>query len=162
MSRQRMRARFDGMHSRCYDPSNDRFTRYGGRGIYVCQRWHSFDAYYADMGDPPGPNYSVDRIDNDGPYAPENCRWATSSQQARNRRDTHKITVDGVTQSLTGWSESSGIPRTAIRKRLKLGWPEKDAVTIPITTCGYRRKFHKNKFKGEEISRIPAQLGEKE
>lgn len=162
MSRQSMRARFDSMHSRCYDPKSDRFYRYGARGIYVCDRWHDFNTYYADMGDPPDPGYSIDRIDNDGPYSPENCRWATGSQQARNRKDTHKITVDGVTQSLTGWAESSGIPRTAIQRRLQRGWSERDAVTLPITTVGFRRKFHRDNFKGWQIKRIAAHRAENE
>lgn len=76
------------MRSRCASPGNASFRLYGGRGITVCERWMSFENFFADMGKKPSRRHSLDRIDSDGNYAPENCRWATSAAQQQNRRDS--------------------------------------------------------------------------
>ena len=77
------------MINRCYSKTHKKYKDYGGRGIRVCDRWlKKFDRFYADMGDPPGPGYSIDRINVDGNYEPRNCRWATHKQQANNRRNS--------------------------------------------------------------------------
>jgi hypothetical protein len=82
------------MFKRCYDPRHKGFKNYGGRGITVCKRWHTFANFLADMGERPHPKLTLERNDNDGHYGPDNCRWATRSEQARNRRN--KLTVAHV------------------------------------------------------------------
>jgi hypothetical protein len=78
---------WNAMKQRCHNPNQPHFPRYGGRGIAVCDEWRkSFDAFYAHMGDPPSLDHSIDRIDNDLGYQPGNCRWATDSEQMKNRR----------------------------------------------------------------------------
>ncbi len=74
------------LRHRCYNPKAAGYKNYGGRGIKVCERWQSFDAFIEDMGRRPAPDLSIDRINNDGNYEPSNCRWATKKEQVINRR----------------------------------------------------------------------------
>ena len=119
------------MFARCYNLTDISYANYGGRDIGVCIRWHDFDLFCIDMGVPP-PNTSLDRINNDGNYAPENCRWATRKQQMNNRTITRFLTHCGVTRSLTEWAEIVGVTSNAIRLRLGYGWTIEEALTTSL------------------------------
>jgi hypothetical protein len=106
------------MRERCWNPQSATYKHYGGRGITICPEWDSFARFYADMGPRPSPQHSIDRIDNDGPYAPDNCRWATGEAQRRNTRSCRRLTMDGRTLTLGAWSRELGIPKETFRHRL--------------------------------------------
>lgn len=116
-----------GMHARCYDKSHKSYPNYGGRGIKVCERWHNMSNFIADMGIRPK-GMTLDRIDTNGDYEPSNCRWATHIEQARNTRANNKLTINGVTKTVTEWSEYSQVTVWQISRRVKAGWSHKDAV----------------------------------
>jgi len=115
-------------------PTNPGFNNWGGRGITVCDRWlNSFENFLADMGmKPEGNRISIGRIDNDGPYSPENCRWETQEQQQNNTRTNHYITHDGVTLTVTQWARKLGIHPNTLSNRLSCGWSTTKAITTPV------------------------------
>lgn len=118
------------MRYRCNSPRMANYRWYGERGIAVCDLWQSsFESFYADMGPRPGPEYSLDRIDNDGNYEPGNCRWATRSEQSSNRRTTRLIAFKGVTMTVKAWSTQIGISRELLKYRLDHGWTLDAALT---------------------------------
>lgn len=120
---------WSAMINRTENPNYAQFKHYGGRGITVCERWRkSFVNFLEDMGDRPSPKHSLDRIDNNGHYCKENCRWATSEQQSNNRRSNVYLTVNGETKSLVEWSRIYNIPRQSVTTRLHLGWSPENAL----------------------------------
>ena len=121
------RAWFD-MRRRCSDPTRKSYSRYGGRGIVVCKRWESFEMFLEDMGFPPSQGHSLDRIDTNGNYDPGNCRWATRKEQANNKSDSRLISIDGITKTVSQWSELSLVKRNTISARLDRGWEPRQAV----------------------------------
>ena len=123
------------MKQRCFNPNHKRYSYYGGRGITISDRWkNSFTNFFADMGLKPSPKHSIDRIDNDGNYSAENCRWATPKEQANNQRSNRLITIGCVTLNVTQWAREMGFNTGVIYTRLKLGWSERDAILTPVET----------------------------
>lgn len=113
------------MLERCENPRSIGYANYGGRGISVCQQWHSFREFLADMGERPA-GTELDRTDNSRGYTPDNCRWVPRSTNALNRRNANMITLGDKTQNLSVWARDTGLSRSTIRKRLARGLsPEK-------------------------------------
>jgi hypothetical protein len=121
-----------GLVNRCTNPNNPDYPRYGARGITVCDRWrHSFENFYADMGERLSSKYSIDRIDNNGNYSPDNCRWATSKQQTRNASYNVNISYNGRTQTRIEWAEELGVSQQVMRWRLS-HWDIERAMMQPL------------------------------
>lgn len=119
------------MLQRCNNPNTYNYCDYGGRGIKVCERWKFFENFFEDMGEVPE-GKSLDRIDVNGNYEPSNCRWATSSEQARNRRNNNFITYNGITKPLAEWAETLGISYSVLRTRLHRKWTIEEAFTTSL------------------------------
>ena len=118
------------MKARCNDPKHKAYKRYGGRGLAVCDQWlYSFENFLADMGKRPSPEHSLDRIDNDLGYSPNNCRWATRLEQANNQSTNRRITFNGKTQTVTEWAREMGLTEGMLRSRLDLGWSVERSLT---------------------------------
>lgn len=134
MSRTKVHRAWKAIVGRCGNPNNKSYHRYGGRGIKVCQRWlDSFEAFFSDVGFPPSPEHSIDRIDNDGDYEPGNVRWADKWTQARNKRNNLRVTIDGVTKCLAEWCEERGLNYGAISNRItRDGWEPSLALSVSI------------------------------
>ena len=113
------------MRLRCYDEKNIAYHRYGGRGITICDEWKNDVKAFYDWAMANGykDSLTIDRIDNDGNYCPENCRWVTRKEQNNNRRDNHKLTFNGKTQSIPEWAEELGLTYGGLYDRLYRGWP---------------------------------------
>lgn len=122
---------WSSIKDRCLNPKQIAYARYGGRGITVCDRWRDdFAAFTADMGPRPSRDHTVDRIDNDGPYEPGNCRWATRTEQSRNQRRTVLVMHNGEQRSLASVCEDLGMDRVKVWHRIFLrGWSVEDALS---------------------------------
>lgn len=118
--------------TRVKNPKYHSFELYGGRGIGISEEWsNSFEAFLRDMGPRPSPKHSVERIDVNGNYCKENCRWATQREQCRNKRTNHLVTYKGETLPLVVWTERLGFRKTTLRNRLVSGWSIEMAMTEP-------------------------------
>lgn len=129
--------RWKFMMQRCHNPNATNFKYYGALGIVVCERWHDFAAFLADMGECPDRSLTLDRIKNELGYQPGNCRWVTQAAQNANRPGhSVQLTHNGVTQSMTQWSAATGIKVNNISMRLRLGWSVEKALTTPTRGSG--------------------------
>ena len=120
------------MIQRCCNLNHTSYKEYGGRGITVCERWKEFISFFEDMGERPS-GTQLERIDNNKGYFPENCCWASRKEQARNRRTTMFLALDGEIKPVEVWSEELGIDAPTIRARVsRWGWSDEEALTTPI------------------------------
>lgn len=142
----RLRKVWRAMLHRCDIPSNPAFHNYGGRGITVCESWRVFDHFRNDMGFA-APGMTLERKDNNGPYCPENCIWATRKQQNRNRRANRQITYQGETHCLIVWAEKLGMGESFLRRRMDVqGMTFEQAVQKPKRYSIWRRSRIEPKF----------------
>ena len=144
------------MCSRCNDSNATGYERYGGRGIKVCDRWSGtggFPNFLEDMGERPE-GTSLDRIDNNGNYCKENCRWFTPKGQHRNKRNNKLLTLNGEIKTLAEWSEELGISSDTITTRLtRLGWDEEKALTTPVNDLYSNTGVKSKRKRGEKKKR---------
>jgi hypothetical protein len=122
------------MHNRCYNVNHKSYSSYGGRGIAVDATWHGkagYEAFLRDMGDCPEGG-TIERIDGHSNYGPTNCRWASWTEQANNKRNNKFYTAHGKTQTLALWAKELGCTSHAIRLRIKNGMTIEEAVSKPV------------------------------
>lgn len=121
------------MIARCYNPKNASYARYGGRGIKVCKAWREdFTFFLRDMGRKPSPDLSLERVNNNKGYSPDNCVWASREEQAMNRRMVIILSHNEIILPLTKWAKKIGIKSRTIHARLAAGWSTHDALTRPL------------------------------
>ena len=119
-----------GMMARCYKPYATSYKWYGAKGISVCHRWHTFENFLEDMGSRPSKKHSLDRVDNGGDYAPDNCRWALIADQLNNRSVSRKYNHAGLDLTITEWARRAGLTKETLFYRLNHGWSIGDALNI--------------------------------
>lgn len=122
------------MNQRCHNPKNKDYKNYGGRGIKVCDLWReSFEAFLMMVGRRPTPKHTIERIDSNGNYEPDNVRWATRAEQNLNMRSNVKLTIDGETKTVSEWARDPrvSVSQFTIYKRLERGWDPSAAVLTP-------------------------------
>ena len=124
---------------RCEKPNHKAYKHYGGRGISVCNEWHEFPSFkkWADENGYDDKK-SIDRIDVDGNYIPDNCRWTDSKTQMNNRRNTPHYEYNGESLTISEWSQKLGIPRSTILNRLERGWDFKRTIEEPVHNTGVK------------------------
>ncbi len=131
--RARIYTAWNNMRQRCYNEGRRDYQWYGARGITVCPEWESFPAFMAwAVANGYDDHLTLDRINTNGPYSPDNCRWATRKEQANNRRTSRMLTLNGRTQSMQQWADEIQMDTSTIWRRLHSGWPVERALTEPV------------------------------
>lgn len=130
---------FDNMKKRCYSPGNNRWKRYGGRGIRICALWlksrSEFYMWALSSGYKRG--LTIDRINVDGHYTPRNCRWATHTDQQNNTSRNRRITFKGETKTIAEWARALGVNYRALQHRIQRDWPKNKVFTQPFRARRY-------------------------
>ena len=128
------------MKARCNNKKRENFENWGGRGISVCPEWESnYLQFKKDVGEKPGPKFSLDRINNNMGYEPNNCRWVTMKEQHQNKRNNSLLTFQGKTMCVTQWAELLGINHHTIYGRIKRGWTTEKTLTTQ-SDARYKRR----------------------
>lgn len=125
---------WSSMKERCYRAAHPHYKDYGGRGIAVCEEWKSDLLVFKNRAMVNGyaDNLTIDRKDVNGDYSPDNCRWVTMKEQQNNKRSNHRVSLNGVSHTITEWAEITAIKKTTIKERLRCGWAEEKALTMPV------------------------------
>lgn len=146
-SRASIRNRWNHMIARCLDPEHKNYGNYGGRGISVCQEWREFENYYHWCWQNWKPDTEIDRIDNDGDYSPENCRFTTRTQNARNKRNTTRVEAFGEVKSMPEWVEDKRceVDYQTLQMRLIRNWEPERAISTPANGTRKGRAAHNAK-----------------
>lgn len=152
------------MMDRCHNISSTNSKNYGKRGISLCEEWRAdFNSFYSwAIASGWKQGLQIDRIDNDGNYEPKNCRWVTAKENTNNKRNNHRITIDGVSKTITQWAEENNITPTVIWHRIKeLGWSAKEAVFSKVQFSKRGEKYNRSKLTIKDVveiytSRLPA------
>lgn len=135
---------------RCYNPKSRLYKNYGGRGIKVCTEWLNSYTAFEDWSYANGykSELQLDRINNNGDYSPENCRYVTGRINCRNKRSNTRFTINGDTKMLVEWCEEYNISHSTVQQRLKMGFSIEDAITKPV------RKRDKTSLIGKKVGRL--------
>jgi hypothetical protein len=140
LEKYKLRTRWSKMLSRCEDKDHPQYHDYGGRGIYVCDEWHDFNTFYSWLIDNRiEPEKQVDRIDNNGPYSPSNCRIVSKKENLRNKRNNVFLTALNETKTMIAWAEDPRCTITyeGLMARINRGWSHEDAILLPINSTIY-------------------------
>ena len=167
-----LRQKLCDMKNRCYNPQNKFYKDYGGRGITVCSEWldkknghKNFREWALENGWKEG--YSIDRINVNGNYEPSNCRWATPTEQANNRRNNNFVTINGVTKTTTEWAKQIGISQNAFAERVRNGWSDDKLLEpkykpLKMTKAEMSREIRMYRKLDEQglLLRLPCKVGD--